>query len=170
MNLTVKKAKREDLAHLTQLETSAFAVNRKYFENRVLPPFSEEERNAHALKILFEERNTVILSVHLDDEIVGGAAVKDLGRKKREIVLFFIASKHQGKHLGRSALKMIEDTFPETEIWQLVAPTEVLRNAVFYVNKCGYHIVRIDDYDPQRENGVFIFEKRRGAPEWKFCL
>lgn len=146
MNLTVKKKRKGRTLHISRsLKQAHLRSIANTLKMGFCPLFSEEERNAHALKIMFEERNTVILSVHLDDEIVGGAAVKDLGRKKREIVLFFIASKHQGKHLGRSALKMIEDTFPETEIWQLVAPTEVLRNAVFYVNKCGYHIVRIDD-------------------------
>lgn len=36
---------------------------------------------------------------------------------------------------------------------------EVLRNTVFYVNKCGYHVVWVD-YDKRRNEGMFIFEKR----------
>lgn len=65
--------------------------------------------------------------------------------------------------MGQNALKMIEDAYPETEIWQLVTPTEVLRNAVFYVNKCGYRIIKIDAYDRSAEHGVFLFEKRKGG-------
>ena len=163
MALTVKKTKREELTQLAQLEANAFAVNRRYFENGALPPISEEERSAYSLKALFEEKSIMLLSVYLEDEIVGGAAVKDISHNKKEIILFFIASKHQGKHLGQNALKMIEDAYPETEIWQLVTPTEVLRNAVFYVNKCGYRIIKIDAYDRSAEHGVFLFEKRKGG-------
>lgn len=91
MALTVKKTKREELARLAQLEENAFAVNRRYFENGVLPPISEEERSAYSLKALFEEKSIMLLSVYLEDEIVGGAAVKDISHNKKEIILFFIA-------------------------------------------------------------------------------
>ena len=72
-----------------------------------------------------------------------------------------MSPKCQGKGLGQKALKMVEDTFPETKIWRLVTPTQVLRNAVFYVNKCGYSIVQVDEYDKNKECGMFVFEKRK---------
>ena len=56
---------------------------------------------------------------------------------------------------------MVEDTFPGTKVWRLVTPTQVLCNSVFYVNKCGYKIVRVEDFDKRTEHGVFVFEKRK---------
>ena len=54
---------------------------------------------------------------------------------------------------------MVEATFPDTKVWRLVTPTQVLRNSVFYVNKCGYKIVRVEDFDKRTEHGMFVFEK-----------
>lgn len=161
MNIILKQTKEEELIYLTELEEISFAINGKYFENGILPPFSEEERKAYSLKALYEEKNVVILSIYLENEIVGCTVVKDVDFDKKEIVLFFISPKCQGKSLGQKALKMVEDTFPETRIWGLVTPTQVLRNVVFYVNKCGYSIVQVDEYDKKKECGMFVFEKRK---------
>jgi hypothetical protein len=79
------------------------------------------------------------------------------------LILFFISPKCQGKSLGQKALKMVEDTFPETKFWRLITPTQVLRNTVFYINKCGYSIVQVNEYDKEKEYGVFVFEKRKGV-------
>ena len=58
---------------------------------------------------------------------------------------------------------MIEENYPEVKTWRLVTPTQVLRNAVFYINKCGYSIVRVDDWDKEKECGMFVFEKKCGG-------
>ena len=86
--------------------------------------------------------------------------VKDIEPKTKEVLLFFIAPKMQGKNLGQRALKMVENMYPETRIWRLGTPTQVLRNSVFYINKCGYSIVRVDEWDKEKECGMFVFEKK----------
>ncbi len=43
----------------------------------------------------------------------------------------------------------------------MVAPTQVVCNFVFYVNKCGYKIVRVEEVDKRMEHGTFVFEKRK---------
>ena len=37
---------------------------------------------------------------------------------------------------------------------------EHMDEAAFYVNKCGYSIVRVDDWDKEKECGMFVFEKK----------
>ena len=93
----------------------------------------------------------------------GGAVVKDILTDKKEIVLFFISPQIQGKGYGQRALKMIEDSYPEVKIWRLVTPTQVLRNAVFYITKCGYSIVGVNEWDKEKECGMFVFEKKCGG-------
>ena len=88
MNIVLKQTKEEELEYLTELEKISFAVNGKYFENGIIPPLSEEERKAYSLKTLYKEKNVVILSIYLEDEIVGCAVVKDVNSSKKEIVLF----------------------------------------------------------------------------------
>lgn len=77
----------------------------------------------------------------------------------KEVALFFGSFQIQGKGYGQKVLKMIEEKYTEVKIWRLVTPTQVLRNAVFYINKCGYSIVRVDDWDKEKECGMFVFEK-----------
>ena len=66
---------------------------------------------------------------------------------------------------GEKALDMVENMYPEIRIWRLVTPTQVLRNSVFYINKCGYSIVRVDERDKEKECGMFVFEKKCGGNE-----
>ena len=121
--------------------------------------FSEEEKEKNELTALFREKDITMLSVRAENSIVGCAVVKATNSVSGEILLFFISPEYQGNGVGRTALQMVEDTFPDTKVWRLVTPTQVLRNSVFYVNKCGYKIIRIEEFDKKTEHGTFVFEK-----------
>lgn len=165
MILELKKMKKEEMDYLEKLEKTSFEVNAKYFENGVLPPLPEEDEDTYSFKGLCGQSDTETLTIFYEDEIVGSVIVKDIEPKAKEILLFFIIPKMQGKNLGQKALKMVEEMYPETRIWRLVTPTQVLRNSVFYVNKCGYSIVRVDEWDKDKECGMFVFEKKREGNE-----
>lgn len=165
MILELKKMHKEEMDYLEKLEKTSFEVNAKYFENGVIPPLPEEDAEKYSFKVLCEQSDTETLTIFYEDEIIGSVIVKDIEPKVKEILLFFIIPKMQGKNLGKKALKMVEEMYPETRIWRLVTPTQVLRNSVFYVNKCGYSIVRVDEWDKDKECGMFVFEKKREGNE-----
>ena len=52
----LKQTREEELALLTEMETEAFNVQAKYFENGILPPFSEEETEQNSLTTLIKEK------------------------------------------------------------------------------------------------------------------
>ena len=160
MSIEIRLSKKEELHQLEQIEEASFNVNGKYFENGVIPPLPEEDKDIYSFKALCEAEDTEMWTILIAGEMAGGAVVKDISTDKKEIVLFFISPKIQGKGHGQRALKMIEDSYPEVKIWRLVTPTQVLRNAVFYINKCGYSIVRVDEWDKEKECGMFVFEKK----------
>ena len=160
MSITIRLAKKEEFAQLEQMEETAFHVNSKYFENGVLPPLPEEDKEAYSFKVLCEAQDTEIWTILIEDELAGGAVVKDISIDKKEVVLFFMSPRVQGKGYGQTALKMIEDSYPDVKTWRLVTPTQVIRNAVFYINKCGYSIVSVVEWDKEKECGMFVFEKR----------
>lgn len=56
---------------------------------------------------------------------------------------------------------MVEDYFPDTRVFRLITPSQVIRNTVFYVNKCGYRIVKVVDFDKEANTADYVFEKRR---------
>ena len=43
----------------------------------------------------------------------------------------------------------------------MITPSNVVRNVVFYVNKCGYRVVKVVGYDRETNMGDYVFEKRR---------
>ena len=56
----------------------------------------------------------------------------------------FIDPKHQDKGIGLMIWKLIEQKYPETKIWRTETPGFSKRNHNFYVNKCGFKIVKIN--------------------------
>ena len=54
----------------------------------------------------------------------------------------------------------------EKNIVGALTERQVLRNSVFYINKCGYSIVRVNEWDKDEECGMFVFEylfSKKGA-------
>lgn len=73
---------------------------------------------------------------------VGGAVLKiNEETHQNKADLFFIFKEYLNQGLGLDAWRAIEQTFPETVIWELLTPYFEKRNIHFYVNKCGFHIV-----------------------------
>lgn len=71
----------------------------------------------------------------------------------------FIDTSVQSKGVGKKIWEFIEQEYPETVKWCTETPGFSRRNHNFYVNKCGFHIVRIekpmDKYDAS-----YILEKK----------
>ena len=160
MKIEIRPSKAEDFSKLEHIEKASFDVNTKYFKDGRLPPLPEEDKDAYSFAALCKAADTEIWTVLIEEEISGSAVIKNISTDKKEIVLFFISPQLQGKGYGQKALKMIEESYPEVKTWKLLTPTQVLRNAVFYINKCGYSIVRVDDWNKENKCGMFVFEKK----------
>lgn len=88
--------------------------------------------------------------------------------KKRNFIILHLAQ-IPGKGFWETSTENGGGYIPgNTQIWRLETPTQVLRNSVFYVNKCGYKIVRVAEFDKQKEHGMSVFEKRK--EDWKWIL
>lgn len=159
MEIVIRPTKKDELKQLAELEKYSFDVNGKYFEEGVIPPLPEEENDIYSFRALYEANDTECWTIWIEEKIAGSAVVKDIAFEKKEVELFFIVPHLQGKGWGKRALKMIENSYPEVTTWRLITPTQVLRNAVFYINKCGYSIVSVEEWDKEKECGMFVFEK-----------
>jgi GNAT superfamily N-acetyltransferase len=70
----------------------------------------------------------------------------------------FIHPEYQDKGVGSIVWKFVESEYPQTVIWRTDTPGFAKRNHHFYVNKCGFKIVKIDHPgDKYREN--YLMEK-----------
>ncbi len=111
------------------------------------------------------------------DKKVGGAVVRIDGTRG-DLDLLFTSPNAHNKGIGYAAWCEIERLHPEVEVWETVTPYFETRNIHFYVNRCGFHIVKYfnkyhkDPNEPEesgegmQENtdGMFRFEKRMN---WK---
>ena len=60
--------------------------------------------------------------------------------------------------MGIKVWNMIEKLYPDTEVWETETPIFSSRNHNFYVNKCGFHIVKIDN-TKNRLEGQYKMQK-----------
>ncbi len=70
----------------------------------------------------------------------------------------FVDVNRQNKGTGKSIWDFIEQEYPDTVKWCTETAAFSRRNHHFYVNKCGFHIVRIEEPMNPRE-GNYIMEK-----------
>jgi hypothetical protein len=110
-----------------------------------------------SLEGILEQPEATPLVFYMGETMVGGA-VLILNEDNHNILeLLFIRSDRLDKGIGYSAWLEIEKKYPQTKTWTTVTPPCLMRNVNFYVNKCGFHIIRVDD--PKGEEAMFVFQK-----------
>ncbi len=70
----------------------------------------------------------------------------------------FIDVDLQDKGIGKKVWEFVEYEFPDTKVWRTETPIFSHRNHNFYVNKCGFHVIKIEN-PKDLLNGSYIFEK-----------
>jgi len=93
-----------------------------------------------------------------DATVIGGVAVFVYESGENFLGNVFIDPEWQDKGIGMTVWRFIEQKFPETKIWKTETPGYSKRNHHFYVNKCGFKIVRLEN--PKDKHGeVYKMEK-----------
>ena len=101
---------------------------------------------------------SIVYSVLLRDERVGGAIVLiDEVRQHNSLAFFFISTNQHSRGIGHRAWQAIERAHPRTKVWETVTPYFEKRNIHFYVNKCAFKIVEFYNTfnpDPHQKSQV----------------
>ncbi len=71
----------------------------------------------------------------------------------------FVDPSLQNRGMGVRIWRAVEAMFPDTRVWQTETPGFSRRNHHFYVNKCGFHVIRIDQ-PKNPEEASYVLEKR----------
>jgi hypothetical protein len=106
--------------------------------------------------ILEKPENTPLV-FYQGETMVGGANVLINNDNNNELNLLFIDSNCLDRGIGYTAWLEIEKRYPQTKTWTTVTPPCLMRNIHFYVNKCGFHIIRVDE--PKSDDPMFVFQK-----------
>ena len=157
--VSIEEANHDDMPVLEAIHDAAFDTDMRYFPDGKLPG-PEEGEFAPTSSEALDLPGYTILKVLLNGKIVGGACVSAAKNGIREIEEFYISPEYMGRNIGATTLSLVEDYFPNTKVYRLITPTQVMKNIVFYVNKCHYHIVEVAGYDRKQECGDYVFEKR----------
>jgi len=117
----------------------------------------------HAIELpsidgVLEKVEETPLCFYQDGKIVGGAVLILNDDNNNVLLLLFIDSKNLDKGIGYKAWLEIEKRYPQTKTWTTETPPCLMRNIHFYVNKCGFHIIRVKD-PKKEEEAMFVFQK-----------
>lgn len=118
------------------------------------------------------ESGAVAYKAVVDGKMVGGAVVV-INKKTQHnhLDLLYVKFGVQTKGIGYTIWNKIEELHPCTKVWETCTPYFEKRNIHFYVNKCGFHIVKFenkynsssepnDDFIGDGGDGMFIFTKQ----------
>lgn len=130
---------REDIDELMPMLTMAFESSIREglgrLENELMPSDIE-------IKEMPFSENTDSYKILLDGKVSGGAIIKlNLVERRNKLELLFISPLQHSKGAGTKVWQLIEELYPDIEVWETVTPEFASKNIHFYVNKCGFHIV-----------------------------
>ena len=107
----------------------------------------------------FDKRSTQ-LKITFSGDMVGAVILWiDKQTNRNFLGNIFIDPDFQERGVGGEVWKKIESMFPDTEVWRTETPIFSHRNHSFYVNKCGFHMIKIENAR-NWEEGSCILEKK----------
>lgn len=94
-------------------------------------------------------KNATSFSVYDGEKIIGLAILWIRENNRNTLGCLFIDVDYEGKGVGYGVWKMIEGMFPDTVEWNTETPSYSKRNHHFYMDKCGFELVKIDEAEGQ---------------------
>lgn len=155
--MMIKPATPIDANNLEKIYAAAFESNARFFPDD-MEEDGEEEGEDFSLEDAISSSDKTVLGIWEDGCLVGGAVISVAANGVYTLERLFILPEKQGKGYGYRAWKEIEKTHPEAKGWELRTPTCLINNVCFYVNKCGFSIVRVEDMGSDGV-GMYVFRK-----------
>lgn len=116
--------------------------------------------NGEFLRMFGLHKNSTAYKISLEDTVIG-CIILWINNETKVNYLgnIFIDTTIQNKGIGKKIWDFVELEYPNTIKWCTETPGFSTRNHNFYVNKCGFHIVKIENSMDKRERN-YIMEKK----------
>ncbi|WP_026907280.1 GNAT family N-acetyltransferase [Paucisalibacillus globulus] len=156
MDLIILRTKKEEASKLLVIQKKAFKDDLEKYQDHESSPVNEPiERLRMKIELFFH------YTIWLNDEIIGGIDVRDLGDGKYRLNRIFISPDFQGLGLGTRIMQVMESEFSQAKEWSLDTPHLNSKNHHFYEKlgyiKVGEHVIteklRLVDYVKTIYNG-----------------
>lgn len=157
--------KEEDINILTPIMKRAFDedANRHLNEPEGGPTGYD---NGNFLRKYALDKTSQAYKISKDGKPIGAVIVWINSNNVNFLGNIFVDSSIQDKGLGLLIWRSIEQMYPETIKWCTETPGFSKRNHHFYVNKCGFKIVRIKNpRDKYNESYIMEKEMKGGSPQ-----
>jgi ribosomal protein S18 acetylase RimI-like enzyme len=92
-----------------------------------------------------------------DGTMVGAVILWITPEQNNHLGCLFVDSDLHDKGLGFQIWQIVEAMYPHTKTWNTETPAFTRRNHHFYINKCGFHVIRIDN--PKSAEASYIMRK-----------
>lgn len=148
------------LVPLTEKDREYFILeNQRSFKYGALSEFGERDNHVDkdgeiisrkTIEESLNAENNEAFLIMSDGIKVGGVVVGiDKETQHNHLDLLFTTPESHSKGIGYAAWQAIEAKYPETKQWETCTPYFEKRNIHFYVNKCGFQIVKFfNEFNP----------------------
>ncbi|MBE5967888.1 MAG: GNAT family N-acetyltransferase [Lachnospiraceae bacterium] len=96
--------------------------------------------------------------IYKGDTLIGGIILWINPNQENYLGTIFLDSNFENKGIGTLVWKKVEEMYPDTIAWNTETPIFSKRNHNFYINKCGFHCIKIEN-PKDEEEGSFILRK-----------
>lgn len=158
-NLEFLPMKKEDIEELTPIMKRAFDDDTRLHSDQTEGGPDGYDDGSFLLKWGIEA-NSLAYRVNLEGKAIG-ALILFLSPDGKEGFLgnIFVDSALIGHGYGSAMWRFVEQTYPDVEVWHTETPAVSYRNHCFYINKLGFHVVKVEGGRNEREDAQFCLEK-----------
>lgn len=157
--LVFEEIQQGDIEALTPIMKRAFDEDTRIHLGRECGGPPGYDNGDFLRRYVFDDRTTAY-KITKDGRLIGSIILWiNTDTNKNFLGNVFIDAAEENKGIGKTVWDFVEHEFPNTEVWQTETPIFSHRNHHFYVNKCGFHVIKIEN-PKDLEEGSFILEKR----------
>ncbi|MHC1760906.1 MAG: GNAT family N-acetyltransferase [Negativicutes bacterium] len=157
MNFEIKPMDQSNFKEAKIIMEKSFNSNMNKFPKDIEVSDTEGKDEGPTLDGVLGNPEATPLVFCLNGKIVGGAVLLIKEDHNNTLDILFVDPGNLDKGIGYRAWQEIEKEYPDTVTWNTITPTCLMRNVCFYVNKCGFHIVKVEKAD--HDVGMFVFQK-----------
>ncbi|MBP1756811.1 MAG: GCN5-related N-acetyltransferase [Firmicutes bacterium] len=105
------------------------------------------------------DKKATAYQISMEGKLIGGLILWINPKTKINYLgCIFVDTNLQNKGIGRTIWEFVEKEYPDTKIWRTETPGFSRRNHNFYVNKLGFHVMKIEK-PMDAEESSFLLEK-----------
>jgi hypothetical protein len=156
-NITFAPLENQDIEELTAIMKRAFDEDTRIHLGKDAggPPGYDD---GSFLRQWGMNSNASSFKIYENGNLIGGTILWINSNKENFLGTIFLDSSLENKGIGTMVWKKIEEMYPDTIAWNTETPIFSRRNHNFYINKCGFHCIKIEN-PKDIEEGSFILRK-----------